>query len=60
MGKLTDYNEIRALLARHSFHFSKALGQNFLCAAWVPEEIADAAELDRRRACWRSDPVSGA
>ena len=31
---------IRALLERHGFKFSKALGQNFLIASWVPEQIA--------------------
>ena len=35
-----DRNEMRALLDRHGFHFSKAKGQNFLAAAWVPQEIA--------------------
>ncbi len=43
---LTDYNEIRALLARHRFRFSKSMGQNFLTAAWVPEDIAASAGLD--------------
>ena len=43
---LTDYNEIRALLARHGFRFSKSLGQNFLTAAWVPARIAESAGLD--------------
>ncbi len=43
---LTDYNEIRALLARHGFRFSKSMGQNFLTAAWVPERIAEEAGLD--------------
>lgn len=42
---LTDYSEIKALLERHGFRFSKSLGQNFLTASWVPEEIADAACL---------------
>ena len=46
MINLTDYNEIRALLTRHGFRFSKSLGQNFLTAAWVPERIADEAGLD--------------
>ncbi len=46
MENLTDLNTIRPLLARHGFRFSKTLGQNFLCAAWVPERIADAARLD--------------
>ena len=43
---LTDINQIKDLLGRHGFRFSKSLGQNFLCAAWVPEDIADSAELD--------------
>ena len=43
---LTDYNEIRSLLARHGFRFSKSLGQNFLTASWVPERIAGEAGLD--------------
>ncbi len=42
---LTNYTEVTALLKRHGFHFSKSLGQNFLTAAWVPERIADEAEL---------------
>ena len=46
MNSLTDLNTIKALLARHGFHFSKTLGQNFLCAAWVPERIAETAALD--------------
>ena len=46
MINLTDINDIRELLARHGFRFSKSLGQNFLTAAWVPEKIAESAELD--------------
>ena len=45
--KLTDINQIKALLARHGFRFSKSMGQNFLVADWVPEEIAAAAGIDR-------------
>ncbi|MDR0951979.1 MAG: 16S rRNA (adenine(1518)-N(6)/adenine(1519)-N(6))-dimethyltransferase RsmA [Oscillospiraceae bacterium] len=45
--ELTDFATIRELLARHGFHFSKSLGQNFLTAAWVPERIADEAGLDK-------------
>ena len=37
---LCDIHEIKALLARHGFRFSKAKGQNFLSAAWVPQRIA--------------------
>lgn len=40
---LCDINQIKALLNRHGFHFSKALGQNFLIASWVPQDIAHAS-----------------
>ena len=42
---LCDYNEMRPLLERAGFRFSKGKGQNFLTAAWVPERIADEAGL---------------
>lgn len=37
---LCDINQIKALLARHGFRFSKSMGQNFLIADWVPRDIA--------------------
>lgn len=40
---LCDINQIKALLARHGFRFSKSMGQNFLIADWVPKEIAKAS-----------------
>lgn len=40
---LCDLNTIKALLARHGFRFSKALGQNFLIESWVPRDIAEAS-----------------
>ncbi len=40
---LCDINEIKALLGRHGFRFSKSLGQNFLIEARVPREIAAAS-----------------
>ncbi len=42
---LCDYNRMRALLEEVGFRFSKAKGQNFLTAAWVPARIADEAGL---------------
>ena len=56
---LTDYNEIRALLARHRFRFSKSMGQNFLTAAWVPEDIAASAGLDERTGVLEIGPGIG-
>lgn len=44
--QLTNPTEIKSLLARHGFRFSKAMGQNFLTAAWVPERIAQEAVPD--------------
>lgn len=38
-----NINDIKALLGRHGFHFSKSMGQNFLVEAWVPEDIAAAS-----------------
>ena len=40
MINVTDIHVMKPLLAEHGFHFSKAKGQNFLIASWVPEEIA--------------------
>lgn len=36
---LCDIREVKALLERHGFRFSKAKGQNFLIQDWVPKEI---------------------
>ena len=42
---LCDPREMRALLEAEGFHFSKAKGQNFLTAAWVPRRIAEEAGI---------------
>ena len=43
---LCDYNDIRELLGRHGFHFSKSMGQNFLIDPQVPRDIAAASQAD--------------
>ena len=43
-----DINEIKGLLARHGFRFSKSMGQNFLIQDWVPRDIAAASGADER------------
>jgi 16S rRNA (adenine1518-N6/adenine1519-N6)-dimethyltransferase len=43
---LCDIQDIKALLARHGFHFSKSKGQNFLTQSWVPRMIAEEAGID--------------
>ena len=56
---LTDIQDIKALLARHGFRFSKSMGQNFLIADWVPRQIADAAGLDEHCAVLEIGPGIG-
>ncbi len=43
---LCNLNDVKALLARHGFHFSKAKGQNFLTQRWVPQRIVSDAGVD--------------
>ena len=47
MMDLCNAQEVKGLLARHGFRFSKAKGQNFLIAAWVPQRIAEESGIDR-------------
>ena len=44
---LCDYQSIRDLLARHGFHFSKSMGQNFLIDPEIPYRIAEASGAQR-------------
>ena len=46
MINVCDINVMKPLLAQHGFHFSKAKGQNFLIAPWVPQSIAEEAGVD--------------
>jgi len=46
MIDVCDIQIMKPLLAQHGFHFSKAKGQNFLIARWVPERIAEEAGVD--------------
>ena len=46
MINVCDIQVMKPLLAEHGFHFSKAKGQNFLIAPWVPERIARDAGVD--------------
>lgn len=43
---LTNPTQIKDLLERHNFHFSKTFGQNFLITQRIPEKIAESAEID--------------
>ena len=56
---LTNINDIKSLLGRHGFHFSKSMGQNFLIEDWVPRDIAEAAGLDETCAVLEIGPGIG-
>ena len=54
---LCNRNDIQALLQRHGFHFSKAMGQNFLIQGWVPRDIAAACGADGVIVEVHNDPI---
>ena len=56
---LCNRNDIQALLQRHGFHFSKAMGQNFLIEGWVPRDIAAASGADADTGVGEVGPGSG-
>lgn len=57
--ELTNINDLRDLLGSHGFHFSKAMGQNFLIEAWVPERIAEESGADAGSAMLEIGPGVG-
>ena len=59
MIRVCDIQVMKPLLAEHGFHFSKAKGQNFLTAAWVPEQIADYSGIDRNTGALEIGPGIG-
>lgn len=56
---LTKIDEVKRLLDRHGFRFSKSMGQNFLVASWVPEDIAASAGLDENTGVLEIGPGIG-
>ncbi len=46
MIEVCNIHIMKPMLAEHGFHFSKAKGQNFLIADWVPKSIAEEAGVD--------------
>ena len=46
MIDVCNISVMKPLLQEHGFHFSKAKGQNFLIASWVPQRIAEDSGVD--------------
>ncbi len=44
---LCDINDIKTLLSRHGFHFSKSMGQNFLIDELIPQKIVELSGIDK-------------
>ena len=57
---LYNPTEIKDLLSRHGFRFSKAMGQNFLIDESVPERIAEMSGIDGTSAVLEIGPGIGA
>ena len=56
---LCNERQIKALLARHGFHFSKSMGQNFLIVPEIPREIAAASQADEHTGVLEIGPGIG-
>ncbi len=59
MLNVCDIQVMKPLLAEHGFHFSKAKGQNFLIASWVPENIAIESGVDENTGVLEIGPGIG-
>ena len=59
MVNVCDIQVMKPLLQEHGFRFSKAKGQNFLIASWVPESIAREAGVDEKAGVLEIGPGIG-
>lgn len=57
--ELCNISTIKYLLEKYGFKFSKALGQNFLTASWVPERIAEESGITHENAVLEIGPGIG-
>jgi len=56
---LCDRKDLQGLLARHGFHFSKTMGQNFLIDGRIPAQIAEASRADAQSGVLEIGPGVG-
>lgn len=56
---LCNAKEIKALLGRHGFRFSKSMGQNFLIEGWVPDSLVEGAQLTKENGVLEIGPGIG-
>lgn len=56
---LCNIQQVKTLLGRHGFHFSRSLGQNFLIESWVPQQIAASSGADQNTGVLEIGPGIG-
>lgn len=56
---LCNTKEIKELLGRHGFRFSKSMGQNFLIESWVPDGLVEGAEVTKANGVLEIGPGIG-
>jgi len=44
---LCNINDIKFILSKYGFHFSKSMGQNFLIENWVPRRFVEDADVNK-------------
>ena len=59
MVNVCDIQVMKPLLQEHGFRFSKAKGQNFLVAPWVPASIAEQSGVDENTGVLEIGPGIG-
>lgn len=59
MYNLTDIKEIKSILTKHGFKFSKAFGQNFLINPEIPENIARFSDINENSGVIEIGPGMG-
>ena len=59
MVNVCDIQVMKPLLQEHGFRFSKAKGQNFLIAPWVPASIAEQSGVDENTGVLEIGPGIG-
>ena len=59
MVNVCDIQVMKPLLQEHGFRFSKAKGQNFLVAPWVPASIAEQSGVDENTGVMEIGPGIG-
>lgn len=56
---LCNIQDLKELLGRHGFRFSKSMGQNFLIEGWVPRDIAESSGADQAHGVLEIGPGVG-